>query len=168
MEISNILKERLSSNIADHIMSYVGPDPAAAIIQEYNRFMDLDICPISFYWGGWNTLYGYRKRDDWIQKHYITFVYYHSEGGIAYIRDTWFIWHRLREPCNKYFYAPIPPNMELIYRNPSGFREEVEMVELPYICDSQEYYLRDPYGFDEPALDLANDEEDEEEDYGAR
>ena len=57
--------------------------------------------------------------------------------------------------------------MELIYRNPEGFKEEVKMVELPYICDSHEYYLRDAYGFDEPALDLASDEE-EEEDHGER
>ena len=38
------------------------------------------------------------------------------------------------------------------------------MEELPYICDSHEYYLKDAYGFDEPALDLASDEEEENHD----
>ena len=35
------------------------------------------------------------------------------------------------------------------------------MVELPYISDSKEYSsLKNAYGFGEPALDLASDEED--------
>ena len=48
------------------------------------------------------------------------------------------------------------------------------MVELPYMCDSHEYYLRDSYAFDDPALELASDEdevqeeeEEEEEEDGA-
>ena len=49
MEMIDILKERFPSNIASQIMSYVGPRPVAAIIQEYNRFMDLNIFPIIFY-----------------------------------------------------------------------------------------------------------------------
>ena len=131
MEVITTLKELFPNNIAHHIMSYTGPHPLAAIIQAHNRFLERSILPGRFYWGERNLLYGYLKRDNWMEKHYITFMCYHGEGGAVYIRDTWFIWHRFREPGNKYFYAPIPTNMELIYRNPEGFREEVKMVELP-------------------------------------
>ena len=131
MDMINILKERFPSNIAYHIMSYAGPHPVAAIIQEYNRFLDLNIFPIRFYWGGWNNLYGYMKRDNWREKHYITFLCCHIEGGVVSISDTWLIWHWFRDPGNKFIYNPLSTNLELIYRNPSGFMEEVKMVELP-------------------------------------
>ena len=41
----------------------------------------------------------------------------------------------------------------------------MKMVEVPYIGDSREYYLKVAYWFDEPTLDLASDEE---EDHGQR
>ena len=58
----NILKERFPSNIAYQIMSYTGPHPVAAIMQEYNRFTELNIFTKIFYWSEWITLYGYLKR----------------------------------------------------------------------------------------------------------
>ena len=132
----NILKERLPSNIAYQIMSYVGPHPVAAIMQEYNRFMELNIFPKRFYWGEWNTLYGYLKRESWTQKHYLTCLTYRDEGGVVYILYAWFIWHRFRDQGNKFIYRPIPTNMELMYRNLELCIEEVKMVELPYFRDS--------------------------------
>ena len=123
-----ILKERFPSNIAYQIMSYVGPHPVAAIMQEYNRFMELNIFPKRFYWGESNTLYGYLKRESWTEKHYLTCLTYRDEGGVVYIRDTWFIWHRFRDQGNKFIYCPIPTNMELMYRDPELCIEEVKMV----------------------------------------
>ena len=74
MEMMNILKERFPSNIAYQIMSDVGPHPVAAILQEHNRFMELNIFPKGFYWGEWNTLYGYLKRENWTEMHYLTWL----------------------------------------------------------------------------------------------
>ena len=88
METINILKERFPSNIAYQIMSYAGPHLVAAIMQEYNRLMELNIFPTRFYWGEWNTLYGYLKRENWTEKHYLTCLTCHDEGGVVYIRDA--------------------------------------------------------------------------------
>ena len=53
--------------------------------------------------------------------------------------------------------------MELMYRNPESCIEEVKMVELPYIRDSKEDYLKNAYGFGDPAFDLASDEEENDD-----
>ena len=74
MDMFTTLKELLPTNIAYQIMSYIGPHPLAAILQAHNRFLEMNIFPEKFYWGEWNLLYGYLKRDNWIEKHYITFV----------------------------------------------------------------------------------------------
>ena len=131
MDMITTLKELFPSNIAYHISSCAGPHPLAAIIQAHNWFLEMNIFPERFHWGKWNFLYRYLKRHNWIEKHYITFMCYHSEGRVVYISDTWFIWRPFRGPGNKYFYAPIPTNMEPIYRNPERFREEVKTVTLP-------------------------------------
>ena len=68
-----IWKEQLPSNIAYHIMNYVGPHPIAAIMQEYNRFLQLNIFAKRFYWGEWNYLYGYTKGENVREKHYNTY-----------------------------------------------------------------------------------------------
>ena len=99
----NILKERFPSNIAYHIMSYAGPHPVAAIIQEHNRFLDLNIFPKRFFYGGgWNNLYGLMKRDKWREKHFITYAGHESAGGVVCVRDNWFIWCRYRDPGNTF------------------------------------------------------------------
>ena len=77
------------------------------------------------------------------------------------MRDACFIWHRFQDQGNKFIYRPIPTNMELMYRNPEVCIEEMKMVELPYIRDSKEDYLKNTYEFGDPdALDLASDEEE--------
>ena len=145
-------------------MSYVGPHPVAAIMQEYNRFIELNLFPKIFYWGEWYTLYGYLKKENWTEKHYLTCLTYRDGCGAIYIRDAWFIWHRFRNQGNKFTYHPIPTNMELMYRIPELCIEEVRMVEPPYIRDSKEDYLKNVYGFGDPdALDLASDEEENED-----
>ena len=89
MDMIKILKERLPSNIAYQIMSYVGPHPVAATMQEYNRFMELNIFPKRLCWGEWNTLYGYPKRENWTEKLYLTCLTYRDAGG----------WGRLYKIC---------------------------------------------------------------------
>ena len=87
------------------------------------------------------------KRGKWREKPYITYVCFHSEGGVVYIRDNRFIWHRSRDPGSKFIDRPTSTSMELIYRSPSGFMDEVNMVELPYCCDSREEYLNIAYSY---------------------
>ena len=87
------------------------------------------------------------KRDNWREKHVISFVCFHSEGGVVCIRDHWFIWHRFREKGKTSIHRPIPTNMELVYRNPEGYMEEVKIVELPYCRDSLEEYLQTAYSY---------------------
>ena len=49
-------------------------------------------------------------------------------------------------------------------RNPELCIEELKVVELPYIRDSKEDYLKDAYGFGDPAAsDLASDEEENDD-----
>ena len=81
------------------------------------------------------------KRDKWREKHNITYAGLESEGGIVCVRDNWFIWCRYRDPGNTSHYRPILGNLELVYRNPSGFMEEMKIAELPYCRDSREDYL---------------------------
>ena len=104
--------------------------------------MELNIFPKRFYWGEWNTLYEYLKRENWTEKHYLACLTFHDEGGVVYMRDAWFIWHRFRDQGNKFIYRLIPTNVELMYRNPEVRIEEMKMVELPYIRDSKEDYLK--------------------------
>ena len=101
-----------------------------------------------------------RKSD---REAYLTWLTYRDEGGVVYIGDAWFIWHRFRDQGNKFIYRPIPTNMELMYRSPEVCIEEVKVVELPYIRDSKEDYSKNAYGLGDPALDLTSDEEENDD-----
>jgi hypothetical protein len=84
MEMNTTSKELFPSNIAYHIMSHTGPHTPAAILQAHNRFLEMNIFPERFHWGNCNFLYGYLKRDNWIENLYITLMCYQSEGGILF------------------------------------------------------------------------------------
>ena len=72
----------------------------------------------------------------------LTWLISRDEGGVVYLGDAWFIWHRFRDQGNNFIYHPIPMNIELMYRSPELCIEKVKMVELPYIRDSHEDYLK--------------------------
>ena len=55
MEMINMLMERFPSNIAYQIMSYTGPHPVAAIVQEYDKFMEVNIFPYETLLGWMDT-----------------------------------------------------------------------------------------------------------------
>ena len=49
--------------------------------------------------------------------------------------------------------------MELVYRNPEGYTEEVKMVELPYCRDSREEYLKTAYSYHNRDAEESDDDE---------
>ena len=146
METLTILKEQFDSNIAYQIMSYVGPHPLAGMMQECNKFMELNIFSKRYNWGKWNYIYGYTRRHGAMEKYFMTYVSFTFEGGAMKISDKWYIWGR-KQLENVISYKEIPSNMRLIIRKPQIWVEEVKLVMPPYIHDSGEFYL-DPYADD--------------------
>ena len=73
-----------------------------------------------------------------MEKYVITYFTFTFEGGVVKISDKCFIWGRCQAD-KEIVYKEIPSNMRLITRNPQGYIEEVEIVELPYIHDSGEF-----------------------------
>jgi hypothetical protein len=80
--------EKLDSNIAYHIMSYVGPHPLAGIMKPYIMFIELNIFPKRNNWCNFNLLFGYMHRgmlhdlrgDRGLEKYFITYSAFIHEG----------------------------------------------------------------------------------------